>query len=496
MLRSVRFDRDLGDIVAVEDEIAEGVASALALTVDPAASSRKARSASLDAHLAYLQGKRLLARWRVDETKAAISKFDQAVALDPHDALALVGHAEALARYAWISGGDPTAEDARAQALIDRALAIDPSLGEAIVLRAFIEADEAGFRRGLALAPSYGHGYGQLAELLWKRGRVAEARDVLARPVIVDPLTPRHHHLEGLFRWRLEDADAAEASFIRALERDPEFSPSLTRLAELEASRGRYAQAAKRAEQALALDPRSVWIRGVAVKTYLALGDEAAARDLMEGSVRAQIDVAMYQGEVGRAGALVAALPDGERRDGPQDMLVHAVRDAGLHSGDLAGALRLLDGLGRDGDLATPRPRLLKPLAQANLLLRSGQRAHAEERLAAVADWLDRHAERTAGRGGYELERAVARAMRGDAGGALAALSVWAERHPVDAWYVLERDPMFAAIRATPRFAALRARFRAHVEVERAALEELRARGEVPRRPANEAARARFAGSG
>ena len=142
-----------------------------------------------------------------------------------------------------------------------------------------------------------------------------------------------------------------------------------------------------------------------------------------------------------------------------------------------------------EDELADPYPDFDKLIAQAHLLLRSGQQALAERRLAQVISRLDRgEAEPFKP---YEVLRlratAAALALRGERAEALAALARWAEPNPAAAWYPLEHDPAFDAIRATPHFEALRARYRAHAASERAALEAMRERGEVPRRPARSA---------
>jgi hypothetical protein len=79
---------------------------------------------------------------------------------------------------------------------------------------------------------------------------------------------------------------------------------------------------------------------------------------------------------------------------------------------------------------------------------------------------------------------ATALALGGDGGKALVALAKWAESNSAFAWYPLERDPAFDAIRAMPGFQTLVARRREDAASERAALEEMRERGEVIRRPA------------
>ena len=82
---SMRFDRLPGDIFAVQDEIAMQVTQALELSLDARAKDRLTGQGTqnLQAYLAFLQGRSLLANNRVVDTKEAIGQFERAIKLDP-----------------------------------------------------------------------------------------------------------------------------------------------------------------------------------------------------------------------------------------------------------------------------------------------------------------------------------------------------------------------------------------------------------------------------
>jgi tetratricopeptide (TPR) repeat protein len=302
----------------------------------------------------------------------------------------------------------------------------------------------------------------------------------------IDPLTARNPHLEATFLLSLGELERAESLFQRALELDPEFHPSIARLADIAAARGHWIESVKRVEQAIAMDPEAHWMRQQAAWTYLALGDIDAAADVAgEKPSVVSAWVAHERGELDRAAQLVQQLPaETRRRSTGSPELSRAIRDAGLRSGDIEGALRALESVGVDNEFADAYPDIDKLIAQAQLWRRSGREEPAREQIAAALAWLDRVPARAPWPNERRRLRATLLALQGDEPGALAALEQWASaRIPLDG-YVLEREPAFDAIRATPRFQALIARHRAHVARERAALEEMRARGEVPRRPA------------
>jgi TolB-like protein len=94
---SMRFDRPAGEIFVVQDEIAVQVTQALELSVDPAAMERMTGQGTrnLNAYLAFLRGRALLANNRLADANEAIDYFERAIKLDPGFATAYVSLAEA-----------------------------------------------------------------------------------------------------------------------------------------------------------------------------------------------------------------------------------------------------------------------------------------------------------------------------------------------------------------------------------------------------------------
>ena len=140
---AMRFDRPLGDIFAVQDEIALQVTQALELSVDPAAMKRMTGqgTSNLGAYLAFLQGRALLANARVVDMTEAIEHFERSVKLDPTFAGAYVSLAEAEVFLGEYEATDDRQERfkralLRGQELVEKALALDPNNGAAYLQRA------------------------------------------------------------------------------------------------------------------------------------------------------------------------------------------------------------------------------------------------------------------------------------------------------------------------------------------------------------------------
>ena len=127
-LWSQRYDRELADIFAVQDEIAAAIADALKLKLSPAP---ERRMPSLPAYEAYLRYRYYQWRFTPEDSQRSRECLEQALALDPNFALPYVGLADYHLALAAV-GGLPSREAMpRARELAMRALEIDPDLPEA-----------------------------------------------------------------------------------------------------------------------------------------------------------------------------------------------------------------------------------------------------------------------------------------------------------------------------------------------------------------------------
>lgn len=225
-LWSETFDRELLDVFAIQDEIAESISRALSVRL---AGRRRTRRAGPDigAWELWLKGRSTALEYTPDALLRANECFRAAHRLDATFALPHLG----LAEMAWqaTSFGLLSVRTGLAQvrAGIDAALALDDSLGEAHaldgVLRGLLDFDweRAGrcFERALEENPSSGdvrrhYAWNHLAT----RGRLAEADRVLDELVRLDPLSPLPLTTSGLLKFSRRDFAGAASSFRRAVE--------------------------------------------------------------------------------------------------------------------------------------------------------------------------------------------------------------------------------------------------------------------------------------
>lgn len=235
-LWSHTYDRDLGDVLKLETEVAAAVASALKVRLlgDVATKIELGGTVNPAAFDAYLRARKAyVSAHGPEDYKTAIAAFTEAIALDPGYALAIANRSIAFNNVADAASGPDLRESFdKAQADALRATALAPDLGEGHLALAFYlqkgaldftRANEE-FERSLALAPNnaralQGAGSFDVGMGRTERG-IAEAR----RAVVLDPLNrDTQSNLGQVFYYGRQNEEAL-AAFQGALALDPEDS--------------------------------------------------------------------------------------------------------------------------------------------------------------------------------------------------------------------------------------------------------------------------------
>lgn len=484
-VESLKFDRTIDDVLLVEDEIAHRVAQALEVRL--AEGPHPYAQYGTDAYLQFMEGQTLIASRKVVDAERAIERFSRAIEIAPTFAAAYATLAEAHRHLAHLidnacSSPAMQAVPAKALPLLTRALELDDSLGRAYVVRADLKncsgdtaGAEADFRTGLELDPGYGAGHARYAEFLFDHGRTDEALGEIDKAISVDPVTPRHYYLKGLFLDTGGSAEESVALYLRALQIAPDFHPARMRLAAIRGYReGRFAEAVKLAEQAVALDPRAPWMLSRPVHFYLEVEDVDAARAFVAEQPEALrpalwLPICLYERQPERAAEILRANPQRWSDFMGQDVEVYVLRDAAMAGGQLARARAELPTLLKGAE------DTYSAIARAQLSFALGDRREGERLARAVLDEAD---------DGSHV-RAIAYALRGESQAALEQLEQEFEHGGRRWWYVFDREPAFEELRRDARFRELAARVRTRAAEQRRLLEQMRERGEVPRRVAS-----------
>jgi len=215
------FDRELKDIFAVQQEIANAVASALKVRLlgFPEQSSATGATKNSEAHNAYLQAHFHFQRRNAEDYRKAITYYDQAIQLDPDYALAYAERSEVWTIIGDLTGQRSTAfPNARSDA--EKAVAIAPALAEAHAalgwVRAFVEWKFAEglseLQRAKELSPASYIANDLLARVIVYTGRMEEAERQARQAVELDPLAAASQFTLGrvlFYAGKLDEADAA-----------------------------------------------------------------------------------------------------------------------------------------------------------------------------------------------------------------------------------------------------------------------------------------------
>ena len=238
-LWSETFDRNLDDIFAIQEEIAQAVVRALRPHLAGAGESRLTRAGtqSMQAYEMYLRGRQFLMSLSENGYRFARQMFKGAIELDPGFAQAHAGLADTGHMILQWHLDDANVDAFRSEALAAsaEALRLDPLLAEAHVSRGNVlsfagqgEEAEAEFQRALELNPALPHAHHFYARHLFSAGRLEEAARHFEEAIRLDP---DDYGTAGLLvsilkgRGDLEAAAAAAKRGIAAVERRLRLNP-------------------------------------------------------------------------------------------------------------------------------------------------------------------------------------------------------------------------------------------------------------------------------
>ncbi|TMH68273.1 MAG: tetratricopeptide repeat protein [Betaproteobacteria bacterium] len=264
-LWSATYDRELEDIFAVQDDIAQSVVKELRSALlgekqDSSASAAvkaevrvaaRGRGENAEAYRLYLQGRSLVARRTQASVATGIEHFRQAVSLEPEYALAWAALAYAQTVEAG-TGWMPYEEGyGRARKAAERALALEPDLAEGHVALGLIRMGydwdwpgaDASMRRALDLAPGNADVVFAAAGVTGNVGRLDESIALCRRAIALDPLNVHGHRYLGIYSLHADSLEQAEAALKEALELNPLGGMTYRSLGEVYLVQGRFPEA-------------------------------------------------------------------------------------------------------------------------------------------------------------------------------------------------------------------------------------------------------------
>jgi serine/threonine protein kinase/Tfp pilus assembly protein PilF len=291
-----RYDRELSDVFTVQDEIARNITQALRITLTPSEQKLLAAKPTGDtrAYDYYLKGRAYSRRQTRSDLDLALQMFEHAILLDPGFALAHAGIAAACGLvYEWHEKEERWLE--RGRQACERALALDPSLPDALVGRARLfytqhRYDDAvrDVKRAIELKKDCDGAYNVLARSLFESDRWAEALETIGPALAVNGddynvYVPYTNIYEGL--GRTEDAAKLREREIVVLEQQlrdvPEDVRARILLAADYAAVGRQEEAGRELQKAVDLRPHDSNILYNAACTYGVMKRKPEAIDML-----------------------------------------------------------------------------------------------------------------------------------------------------------------------------------------------------------------------
>jgi serine/threonine protein kinase/tetratricopeptide (TPR) repeat protein len=313
---SERFDRDLEDVFAIQDEISLAIVEKLKvkLLLDEKEKMLKRYTSNLEAYDLYLKGRYHWNRRTRKSLKKAVAHFEQVIQKDPEYALAYAGLADCYSMLEQI-GAIPTKEAfSKAKAFARKALEIDETSSEAHtslahVLRSY-DRDWGGmereFRRAIELNPDYATAHQWFARALLSLGRTSEAVQEIQRALELDPLSLIIINNAGWIYLHAGQEEKALEYAEKILDIDPTFGYAHVIFSTINERKGRYDEAV---DGWLKVDSFS----GLFNQHEISVLRESYASSGWTGYLRKRLEMALPKADQHNIASLYARLGDSEK---------------------------------------------------------------------------------------------------------------------------------------------------------------------------------------
>ena len=227
------YERDLRDVLSLQQEVARTIASAISVALTPAETATLTAAARVDpkVHDLYLMGRYHWNRRTAGDLRKSMEYFEGAVARDPGFALAYAAIADAYTVIGNWGYRNPLEMYALARRYAEKALEIDGSLSQPYAVIAGVEEfinfnwpeAEKYYRKAIELNSNNATAHQWYADLLSHRGRDEEALSEIGRALEIDPLSLVAGETKAMILFRIKKYDESIAECRRVLDLDGEF---------------------------------------------------------------------------------------------------------------------------------------------------------------------------------------------------------------------------------------------------------------------------------
>jgi len=281
-LWSQRYDCQMEDVFAVQDEIAAAIVNELKLKLFEGERQALAKRPTDDPELynLYLLGRYHWYRFTEEGLTRSEEYFERALERDPRFALAYVGAAEVLHFKPWFLDARPRETIPKAKTYVRKALELDPMQGETYAVSGRIslfydwnrEAADGAFQRAVSLSPGSAMVRGHYADFLSLTDRHEEAVNEVHRARSLDPLNLFINVEVGERFLHAARYDEAVVELQQAITMDPNHYYTYTLLGWAYMLTGRLEEAAGTLEQAAKLSHNAPIVTFVLGNVYWNMG--------------------------------------------------------------------------------------------------------------------------------------------------------------------------------------------------------------------------------
>jgi TolB-like protein/DNA-binding winged helix-turn-helix (wHTH) protein/Flp pilus assembly protein TadD len=284
------YQREVADLLGVQEDVAQRVSISIVERLRPAARSTVSRAVSAEAHDAYLMGLYYQQNKRDGQNLlSGLQYFQQAIGQEKNYAPPYAALAYSYMLAAGWEMLTPADAYPKAKAASERALELDESLAEAHMTLATAEHEyywkwgeaEAEFRRAIELNPNSSLAHKGYAEFLMQSGRNEEAIREIQRAVDLDPFSLGIRILRALIYFFAGQYDSAARECARVIQLDPQSVPAYYFLGAVYAEQKRYGDATTQLETALKFSDGSSKMLGAVAWIYAVSGRRLEARRLL-----------------------------------------------------------------------------------------------------------------------------------------------------------------------------------------------------------------------
>jgi TolB-like protein/DNA-binding winged helix-turn-helix (wHTH) protein/Tfp pilus assembly protein PilF len=253
------YDRDLKDVLAVQDSVVRSIASQIHIALTKEEEKRLAtpRQLSPAAYEAYLKGRYYWNKRTGESMQKAEQYFEQAIDNDPSYAAAYSGLADCNSGMAWHGFKSPAEALPKAYAAAHKALEINPESAEAHASLGLVMSHrwdwsgaEAEFRRALQLDPQYANAHHWYGDYLSIRSRHDEALAEAKHALELDPLNLMISTWVGFRYYVARDYSRAIDQNRNSVELDPSFAAAHLLLGEDYRGAGLHSEAVSELKKA------------------------------------------------------------------------------------------------------------------------------------------------------------------------------------------------------------------------------------------------------